>query len=182
MRRDHIKIAEHELIEGIRRKDRMAAEALYDMYSAAIFGVIIRVVQNQELAEDLLQDTFVKAWNSFNSYDASKGKLFTWISNIARNSAIDKLRSKDFRNHSNIDKIENNVYAIDEQQYVEINSDGMGVRELVEKLKPQDKVILDLIYFKGYTHVEVSDELHLPLGTVKTRLRSAINTLKSFFN
>jgi len=182
LRKDNIKLAEHELIQGIRRKDRMAAEALYDMYSAAIFGVIIRVVQNQELAEDLLQDTFVKAWNSFNSYDESKGKLFTWMSNIARNSAIDKLRSKDFRNHNNIDKIENNVYAIDEQQYVEINSDGMGVRELVEKLKPQDKVILDLIYFKGYTHVEVSDELHLPLGTVKTRVRMAILELRKKFN
>jgi len=175
-------LSENDLILALRNKDRIGAEALYDMYSSSLYGIIYRVVQHEEAAEDLLQDTFVKIWNSFSSFDPEKGRLFTWMVNIARNLSIDKIRSKDFRNNSKNQDLENAVNFIDEQRNTAINPETLGVRELVEQLKSEQKSILDLVYFRGYTHVEVADELGIPLGTVKTRLRTAIMTLRRFFN
>jgi RNA polymerase sigma-70 factor (ECF subfamily) len=177
-----ITLAEADLIQGIRKRERIASEALYDMYSSALYGVIFRIVQHEELAEDVLQETFVKIWNSFESFDAQKGRLFTWMVNIARNLSIDKVRSKDFRNSAKNQDIENVVGFIDEQQNTGINPDTLGVKKLVENLKPDQKSVLDLIYFRGYTHVEAAEELGIPLGTVKTRVRMAITTLRRFFN
>lgn len=175
-------LSENDLILALRQKDKLGAEALYDMYSSSLYGIIYRIVQHEEIAEDLLQETFVKIWNSFSSFDSSKGRLFTWMVNVARNLSIDKLRSKDFRNNSKNQDIENNVNFIDEQRNTAINPDILGVKELVQKLKPEQKSILDLVYFRGYTHVEAAEELGIPLGTVKTRMRMAIITLRKFFN
>lgn len=177
-----IKLSEEELITALQNREKVGAEALYDMYSGSLHGIIFRIVQHEEIAEDLLQETFVKIWNSFGSFDSEKGRLFTWMANIARNLSIDKLRSKDFRNHSKNQDIENTVNFIDEQRNTSLNPETFGVRELIEKLKPEQKLILDLVYYKGYTHVEVAEELDIPLGTVKTRLRMAIITLRKFFN
>lgn len=177
-----IKLSEEELIAALRAREKIAVEALYDMYSASLIGIIYRIVQHEEIAEDLLQETFVKIWNSFSSFDSEKGRLFTWMANIARNLSIDKVRSKDFRNHSKNQDIENTVNFIDEQRSTSLNPETLGVKELVEKLKPEQKLILDLVYFKGFTHVEVAEELGIPLGTVKTRLRMAVITLRKYFN
>lgn len=180
--RNKISLSEAELIAAIRQRQKLGSEALYDMYSASLFGIIFRLVQDQELAEDLLQDVFVKIWNSFDSYDETKGRLFTWMVNLARNLSVDKLRSKDFRNQSKNQDIENSVIAIDEQLNTTLNPETLGVREMVAKLRPEAQAVLDLIYFKGYTHVEASEELGIPLGTVKTRLRLAIMSLRKLFN
>lgn len=177
-----ISLSEEELIFALRRHEKIAAEALYDMYSASLFGVIVRIVNDEALAEDILQDTFLKIWNSFSSYRADKGRLFTWMVNIARNLAIDKIRSKDFRNQTKNQELENNVAFIDERKNTVYKPELLGVKDLVEQLKPEQKSILDLVYFKGYTHVEAAEELDVPLGTVKTRLRMAITQLRKFFN
>lgn len=177
-----ISLSEDELILALQRREKIAAEALYDMYSASLFGVIIRIVNDEGLAEDILQDTFLKIWNSFSSYNADKGRLFTWMVNIARNLSIDKIRSKDFRNQTKNQELENNVASIDEQRNTVYKPELLGVKDLVEQLKPEQKSILDLVYFKGYTHVEAADELGVPLGTIKTRLRMAITQLRKFFN
>ena len=166
----------------MRSRDRIGAQAMYDMYSASLFGVIVRVVQDNEIAEDLLQESFVKIWNSIDSYDEKKGRLFTWMVNLARNLSVDKVRSKDFRNNVKNQDIENSVIAIDEQRNTMLNPETLGVREMVENLKPEAKAVLDLIYFKGYTQVEASEELGIPLGTVKTRVRLAIIGLRKLFN
>jgi len=167
---------------ALRQREKIAIEALYDMYSSSLFGVIVRIVNDTALAEDILQDTFVKIWNSFSSYSTEKGRLFTWMVNIARNLAIDKIRSKDFKNQGKNQDIENNVAFIDEQRNAVYKPELLGIKELVEGLKPEQKSILDLVYFKGYTHVEAADELGVPLGTVKTRLRMAIIQLRKYFN
>ncbi|MEO8795866.1 MAG: sigma-70 family RNA polymerase sigma factor [Daejeonella sp.] len=177
-----ITLSETDLIQALRQKDKIGAEALYDMYSSSLYGIIYRIVQHEEIAEDLLQEAFLKIWNSFNSFDPAKGRLFTWMANLVRNLSIDKIRSKDFRNNSKNQDIENTVNFIDEQRSTAINPDTLGVKDLVDKLKPDQKSILDLVYFRGYTHVEAAEELGIPLGTVKTRLRMAIITLRKFFN
>ncbi|MGY0040142.1 RNA polymerase sigma factor [Pedobacter sp. NJ-S-72] len=177
-----ISLTEEDLVRALKDRDKIAIQALYDMYSAALLGVIFRIVQHSEIAEDLLQDTFVKIWHSADSYDSTKGRLFTWMINVARNLAIDKIRSKDFRNANKNQDIENNVDFIDQQRKVTFNADTMGLKDMVTALKPEFKSVLDMVYFKGYTHVEAAEELNLPLGTVKTRVRMAIIELRKYFN
>jgi RNA polymerase sigma factor (sigma-70 family) len=175
-----ISLSEEELVNALRHREKIAMEALYDMYSA--YGVIFRIVGEETLAEDILQETFVKIWHSFSSYSTEKGRLFTWMVNIARNLSIDKVRSKDFRNQNKNQEIENTVNLIDEQKNTTYKPELLGIKDLVQTLRPEQKSILDLVYFKGYTHVEVADELGIPLGTVKTRLRMAIQELRKHFN
>jgi RNA polymerase sigma factor (sigma-70 family) len=177
-----ISLSEEDLVLALRNRDKIAIEALYDMYSSSLMGVIARIVIDTAIAEDVLQETFIKIWNSFQSYSTEKGRLFTWMVNIARNLSIDKVRSKDFKNQNKNQELEINVTFIDEQRNTVYKPELLGIRELVEKLKPEQKAILDLVYFKGYTHVEVSEELDVPLGTVKTRLRMAIMQLRTYFN
>lgn len=177
-----ISLSEEELVSKLKSQDTLAIQALYDMYSGALLGVISRVIQHTEVAEDLLQETFIKIWNSAGSYDNSKGRLFTWMMNIARNLSIDKLRSKDFKNSSKNQDIENNVDFIDAQKEITFNADVLGIKDLVTSLKPEFKTVLEMVYFKGYTHVEAAEELNLPLGTVKTRIRMGIMELRKNFN
>jgi len=177
-----ISLSEDELVLALRNREKIAIEALYDMYSASLYGIISRVIADTATAEDVLQETFVKIWHSFTSYSTEKGRLFTWMVNVARNLAIDKLRSKDFKNQNKNQELENNVTFIDEQNNTVYNPELLGIKELVQTLKPDQKSILELVYFKGYTHVEAADELGIPLGTIKTRLRMAIQQLRKHFN
>lgn len=181
-RKRKISLTEDELVLALRNREKIAIEALYDMYSASLYGVISRIITDTATAEDVLQETFVKIWHSFSSYSTEKGRLFTWMVNIARNLAIDKIRSKDFKNQNKNQELENNVTFIDEQRNTVYKPELLGIKELVQTLKPEQKSILELVYFKGYTHVEAADELGIPLGTIKTRLRMAIQQLRKHFN
>jgi RNA polymerase sigma factor (sigma-70 family) len=174
-------LEEAELVAALQQRKKIGADALYEMYSASLMGIISRVISEKEIAEDVLQEALVKIWNSILQYDASKGRLFTWMVNVSRNLAIDKVRSKDFRNHSKNQDLENHVNSIDEQRNSVYKPELLGVKDLVLKLKADQQVIVDLIYFKGYTHVEVAEELEIPLGTVKTRLRMGIIELRKYF-
>ncbi|MCX2433015.1 MULTISPECIES: RNA polymerase sigma factor [unclassified Pedobacter] len=175
-------LTEPELVFALQSRDSSVLKTLYGMYSSALYGVISRIITHTELAEDVLQETFVKIWQSAEHYDNSKGRLFTWMMNIARNLSIDKLRSKDFKNSLKNQDIENNVSFVDEQNKVTFNPDVLGIKQLVENLKPDLHAVLDLVYYKGYTHVEAAEKLNLPLGTVKTRIRLAIIELRRNFN
>lgn len=174
-------LEEAELIAAMQQRKKIGADALYEMYSGSLMGIVSRVISDTEIAQDVLQEALVKIWNSIQQYDASKGRLFTWMVNVTRNLAIDKVRSKDFRNHSKNQDLENHVNAIDESRNSVYKPELLGVKDLLEKLKPEQKIIVDMIYFKGYTHVEVADELAIPLGTVKTRLRMGIIELRKYF-
>ena len=171
-------ISEVDLVARLQRNDRGAYEYLYDNYSTALYGVIFRVVGNEETANDVLQEAFVKIWNGIGSYDAKKGKLFTWMLNISRNMAIDKTRSKDFNNNRKNQSTENVVSQLGRLKADGIKPEHIGLAELVDKLDPNEKFLIDLMYFKGYTQSEIAEEHNIPLGTVKTRLRSATINLR----
>ncbi len=173
---------EAELVLALQQKNPAVLKTIYQKYSSALYGVISRIISNTELAEDVLQEVFVKIWQSSDQYDVHKGRLFTWMMNIARNLSIDKLRSKDFKNTQKNQDIENNVDLIDHQNKTFFNPDTFGMKELVSGLKPELQIVLDLIYYKGFTHVEAAEKLNLPLGTVKTRVRMAIVELRRNFN
>jgi len=181
-RKRKISLSEDELVLALRNREKVAIEALYDMYSSSLYGIISRIIIDTATAEDVLQETFVKIWHSFSSYSTEKGRLFTWMVNIARNLSIDKLRSKDFKNQNKNQELEINVTLVDEQRNTTYKPELLGIKELVQTLKPEQKMILDLVYFKGFTHVEASEELGIPLGTIKTRLRAAIQELRKHFN
>ena len=153
---------------------------LYDNYAAAIYGVILRIVKSEAVAEDVMQESFVKIWTSFEQYDAEKGRLFTWIINISRNAAIDKIRSKQYRVGSRTKGIEDIGVSNMESSY-NIKPEHIGLKEVIAKLNPDQKQIIDMMYFDGYTQSEVAEELSIPLGTVKTRSRAAIKMLIKLF-
>lgn len=167
-----------QLINRLKQQDRAAIGELYDAYGGALFGVVLRIVQSRELAEQVLQDTFVKAWRNGASYDASKGRLFTWLLNIARNTAIDATRTAHFRHYQKTDSLDNLVHTPGGES---VNPDHLGVKEVVSRLDDKYKSLIDLVYFKGYTQEEVAEETGIPLGTVKTRLRYAIGELRKLF-
>jgi RNA polymerase sigma factor (sigma-70 family) len=175
------KYTEEELVTSLQNGDQNALSFLYDNYSAALFGVIIRIVESQENAEDILQEVFVKIWKNISSYDSSKGKLYTWLINIARNTAIDSLRVKGHKAKSQIQSLDNSVRSINKQYNTSIHPDHIGLKTLVNKMRPEYKELIDKLYFEGYTQEEVSKELNIPLGTVKTRIRAAIKQLREIF-
>ncbi|GAB3532346.1 sigma-70 family RNA polymerase sigma factor [Pontibacter brevis] len=172
-------ITEEELVARLRSQDASAVSLLYDMYSPTLFGVVLQIIKEEETAEDVLQEAFVKIWSSFQSYDASKGRLFTWMINICRNLAIDKIRSKQYRVSQKTNEIPASPRAIHGSS--EFKPEHIGLREVTEKLSPEQKQIIDLMYFEGLTQSEIAEEFSIPLGTVKTRARSAIKTLGKLF-
>ncbi|UKJ08337.1 RNA polymerase sigma factor [Solitalea lacus] len=175
-------LSEEELVTGLKQKQKLAIEALYNMYSAALNGIIFRIVQSEEESNDILQEVFLKIWNNATQYDTSKGRLFTWMANIARNQAIDHLRSKSFRNESKNLELDNSVSTIDLLTSISLSPEHVGIKDLLLNLKPEQKIIVEMIYFQGFKQSEVAEELNIPLGTVKTRLRMAIMELRKFFN
>lgn len=167
-----------ELIVLIRERNQKAFSYLYDNYSKALFGVINTIVNDQEESEDVLQNTFLKIWNNFASYDESKGRLYTWMLNIARNLAIDSTRSKHEKIKNKIQEPTDSVYHKN-NLYTENNShENIGLKNIVNNLKEDQKEIIDLAYYEGYTQEEISKKLSLPLGTVKTKVRQALLTLR----
>ena len=172
------KYSETELVSQLQKEDTKAFSYLYDNYSAAIYGVIFKMVENKELAEDILQEAFIKFWNNFKNYDALKGRLFTWMLNIARNLTIDTLRSKDYKKQHKIYGTENTVNELSDKSHGIDRFDSIGIRKHLTSLKSDQKQIIDLAYFSGFTQDEISKELSIPLGTVKTRMRTAIMELR----
>ena len=172
-------IAENDLVARLRAKDTSALDYLYDHYSGALNGVVYRIVRSEGIAEEILQDVFLKIWDKIENYDASKGKLFTWMLNIARNQAIDKTRSKEMSKGKKTDDIDNLVNRIDNQESGELAVDAIGLKEVLERLPKEQKFVVEYLYLKGYTQSELAEEFDIPLGTVKTRLRMAMIELRS---
>ena len=168
------------IVSLLKQKDKEAIPILYDQYASALYGVILKIVGSQQIAEDVLQETFIKIWRNGDQYDPKKGRLFTWLLNIARNTAIDKRRSAGFKKNSKNQLLESSVYYR-EGLTTSNNPDHIGLRELVDGLDEKYRQILELVYFKGFTQSEVVKELNIPLGTVKSRTRIALRELRKLF-
>lgn len=166
------------LISQLQNGDEVALSKLYDMYSSALYGLIFQIIKDEDLAQDVLQEAFVNIWKKAQSYDSKKGSFFTWMLNISRNKSIDSLRKIERERNGKNQMESSGVYMSND---LDININTIGVSEIVSKLPKEKQEIINLLYFKGYTQQEVSDELEIPLGTVKTRARSAIKDLKYHF-
>ncbi len=168
----------NELIIQVQQKNERAFQQMYAMYSENIFGVIYAVLKDEALSEEVLQDVFIKIWNNSTSYSEKKGRFFTWILNIARNAAIDKTRSKSYKNAKQNQSDDYFVDILEEKSSFSHKIDAIGVQKYIDSLEPLCKNIIDLLFFKGYTQKEASKALEIPLGTIKTRNRSCIKTLR----
>jgi RNA polymerase sigma-70 factor (ECF subfamily) len=172
------KYEESALIALLRQRDQQAFSYLYDSYAGALNNVIYKMVADEKLAEDILQEAFLRIWNNFASYDAGKGRLFTWMLNLTRNLTIDTLRSKGHKNQQKTTGDEFYVSNVADENYPAEQFDSIGIKKQFSKLKPDLQAVIDLGYFKGYTQDEISKTLNIPLGTVKTRMRTAIQELR----
>ena len=173
-------MTQEELLPLLLRKEERAFTQLYDMYSKSLYSIITNLINDREEAEDVLQEVFVKIWKNIETYNQSKGRLYTWMLNITRNTAIDKLRSKGYNNSRKNLSSDNFVHLLDDSNKLTNKIDSIGLRDFVNKLKPKCIQLIDLLFFKGFTQQEASDELAIPLGTVKTQNRMCMNDLRNF--
>ena len=171
-------IDQDQLVAEIRARKPEALNYLYSNYSGAIYGAILRIVIDEQVAQEVLQDAFMKFWEKIDQYDSLRGRFFTWMINISRNLSIDKLRSKEMKKAGKTADIEDYVSGIDEQRLSHQNIDGIGMKELMKALRDEEMFIIEMVYFKGYTQSEIADEFDIPLGTVKTRLRMALKNMR----
>lgn len=167
------------LIEKYKAKDEKAFEKLYGMYSDSMHGVIYNIVRDHDIAEEVMQDVFIKVWQKADSYSKEKGRFFTWILNIARNAAIDKIRSKSFKKSKQNLNTDYFVDIIETHESLDNQTDAIGMKKFVSKLKEKCKEVIELLYFKGYTQSEASEALDMPIGTIKTRNRNCIQELRN---
>ena len=174
-----ITYAEGELVSLLKARDTAAFNYLYDHYASALYGVIFPIINEAESANDTLQEVFLSIWKKIETYDASKGRLFTWMLNIARNASIDVLRSRSFQNARKNQPLAETVNWNSRHQVFQPDPETIGLHKLLEKLKEEQRVLIELAYFKGYTHEEIAEIEGLPLGTVKTRIRNALIQLRN---
>ncbi len=169
---------ESELVDHLLCKDAKRFEYVFDHFSRSLFGIINQIVKHDEQAEDILQDVFLKVWNNSASYDPKKSRLFTWMLNIARNSAIDHQRSKQGKQDKKNQPIDQFMNNSAKYGALMAEHDHIGLKKVVGQLKDDQREIIDLAFFEGYTHTEIAERLHIPLGTVKTKCRNAIIVLR----
>lgn len=166
------------LVRRFQKKDIIAFENLYEMYWDNICGVVHTIVRNKNLAEEITQDIFTKVWNNSDNYNPSKGRFFTWILNIARNAAIDEVRSKSYKNQKRNLSTDYFVGILEQDDTSNKEVDITGIKKLLNKLTAECTRIISLLYFNGYTQKEAAEELAIPLGTIKTRNRNCISQLR----
>ena len=146
--------ADAALIVRLQRREPQALAELYDRYGRLAYGLILRVVRDTGIAEDLVQETFLRVWNRVQGFDAQKGAIGPWLLAVARNRAIDYIRSAGGRERNNI------------------------VKAAVEKLSSHQRQVIELAYFEGLSQTEMAERMGQPLGTVKTWVRAALKTLR----
>lgn len=165
------------LLERMAARDESAVGAFYDRHSRLLFGLILRILRNRAEAEEVLQEVFVQAWRKVDTYNASLGAPVAWLARIARNRAIDRLRSNQVRQRTTEamapdpgDERAGACWPRSEEQ--------MTVERALATLPVEQRELIEHAYFEGLTHVELAERFALPLGTVKTRVRSGLAALR----
>lgn len=174
-----LKYSEEELVAALQRNERVAFDFLYDHYSGALYNIILKTLRDEERAADVLQESFLKIWKNIASYNPEKGRLFTWILNIARNGAIDAARVEGRK--PVMDEIDDRLAKVEPDVSETEQQTSSEMKAIVNMLRPERKILIDMAYFQGYTHEEIASELGIPLGTVKSRMRTALQELKQYF-
>lgn len=168
---------EIQIINLLQSGDSKGVSMLYKHYSSSIYGIIYRMVNNEDVAKEVMQDVFVKAWKYAKKYDPNKGRLYTWLAQIARTSSLTTIKSGNFQRDQKTDSLDPLVYDHRDLSE-ESNIKDTGLEKVITKLDDKHKLLIDYIYYRGYSQREAAKALSLPLGTVKTRIRTAILELR----
>jgi len=171
---------ERDLIERLQRRDAQALAELYDRYGRVVYSLILRVVRDTGVAEDLVQETFLRVWNRVHGFDAQKGSIGPWLLAVARNRAIDYLRSAGGRERNSVEYEETDHPALfcDMEKDLLTSDKARRVKSAVEKLSPNQRQVIELAYFEGLSQTEMAERMGQPLGTVKTWVRTALKNLR----
>jgi len=169
---------EKHIIELLAEEDERAISLLYDHYGGTLYGIAFKVTQDEALAQDVLQDAFVKIWKSAGLYDAKKAKLFTWLYRIVQNTAIDAVRS---RQRKGVKEIQNEDSAVYKLKTTSLQTDHLDLKKHASNLEHKYSEVIDALFFQGMTQQEASEELDIPLGTVKSRLKVGLRELRKLF-
>jgi len=168
-----------QLMAQIKQGHEGALKTLYGKYAGALLHQVQKIIADQEAAEEILQDVFVKIWKKAGQYDENRSRLFTWMSQIARNTAIDTARLVSFQRNKETDSLDTLV-NIDAQLPAKAFNKipDVGLQQVISKIDPEHRELIEYLYFRQYTQKETAEALGIPLGTVKTRLRKAISVLR----
>ncbi|WP_370476907.1 RNA polymerase sigma factor [Tamlana flava] len=170
---------EKEIVSLLQNGDKKAIKLLYEYYADALFGVIKKIISDDDTAQDVLQESFVKIWRYSKKYDSSKAKLFTWLYRIAYNTAIDKVRSQKNKSGNEVQIETSNVYKLNSD---ELNQDVLDIKKHLNSLDEKYQIVINALFFEGMTQQEASEELDIPLGTIKSRLKIGLRELKKIYN
>lgn len=174
-----------ELIARLRKRDPDAMGEVYDRYGRVAFAVIVRIVRNEAVAEELLQETFLRIWNRAGAFDADRGTFGPWLITVARNQAVDYLRSvegKAAKNGLPMEDISHPAFFIDLDGKLHDSAQIERIRVALGSLNENQRRVIELAYFEGLSQTEMAERINQPLGTVKTWMRTALRTLREQLN
>ena len=179
MQAEPSKTSDSDLLRAVGRGDEAALAACYDRYRLILFGLILRILNDRAEAEDVLQETFLQVWRRANDFDETRGRPFTWLVTIARSRALDRLRSHGSRERIAAEAaVEARDVIGDATKETLRSEEAVVVRRALIELPEEQRRALLLAYFEGLTQTEIATRLGIPLGTVKTRIRSGMIRLR----
>lgn len=168
----------------ISQRDESAVSDLYDLYSRYLYSTIYFILKDAAEAEDVLQEVLLTIWQKINTYDQTLGNPISWIVRITRNRAIDKLRAKklntslDYISETSILDIEEDSKSVDPEHNTDLLKEKAAIMEALNSLDSVQRNLIEYAYYKGYTHTELAEHFKMPLGTVKTKIRSAMMIMR----
>ena len=168
------------LVARMQRRDPQALAELYDRYGGVTYSLILRVVRDTGIAEDLVQETFLRVWNRVSGFDAQKGSIGPWLLAVARNRAIDYLRSAGGRERNAVEYEETDHPSLycDMEKDILASDKARKVKSAIDKLPANYRQVIELAYFEGLSQTEMAERMGQPLGTVKTWVRAALKNLR----
>ena len=170
---------DQQLIDQVKKGDKSAFKEIYSRFSQVTYNLALRILRDKEDAEEVVQEIFLQVWNKAYSYDPERGAVSTWVMNIARSRAIDKLRTLGYRD-KNIEIDEEKVNSNEDlSRTIEQRDESKNViRQALDSLPDNQRIAIELVYFEGLTHMETAERLDEPVGTIKTRIRLGVMKLK----
>lgn len=170
-----------DMAAQLQRGEGMGVEALYDKYGRLAYGLAYRILNDRTAAEDVVQEAFLGLWRNARSFDGQRGNVRSWLLTIVHNRAIDRLRGTTrMRKETQIEMVERLVEVPDAWETVATHLEQRQIREGFAQLPDAQRRTLELAYFGGYTHIEIAGQMGVPLGTVKGRMRMALEKMRSF--
>ncbi|MEO6695163.1 MAG: sigma-70 family RNA polymerase sigma factor [Ignavibacteria bacterium] len=172
------------LLKKISEKDNNALSDLYDKHSKYLYTIIYYILRDEAEAEDTLQEVFLQIWEKINSYDENLGNPLAWITRITRNKAIDRLRSKGYKNRSSeidIERVFNlsSDSSTNPEKNTSMSQEQIEISTALKTLNTNQRDLIEFAYFHGFSQSELAEHFNIPLGTVKTRMRAAMISLRS---